>query len=296
MIKKELKYVIITPAKNEDKYIEYTINSVCSQTLRPFEWIIVDDSSSDNTPLIVEKYASIHNWIKLVKKNNYAEKRSGGSKVVRAFNTGLNNLTLNDYDFIVKLDADLTLPNYYFDFVANEFQKNNKIGICGGICAIKKDGKILDEKSAEYHIRGPIKAYRKECFQEIGGLMETFGWDGIDEFLAMYHGWELKRLSNLKVIHHRETGKETGQFLYSIKIGDFCYKIGYDPFLLFLRSLNRAFSANINLISGIGVFGGYLKAIFSTPKILTKEQRMFIRHFQYSRIKEYLIFHSKSAI
>ena len=283
MDNKILKYVIITPAKNEGRYIEHTIASICNQTLKPEEWIIVDDGSSDDTSEIIERYTLIHNWIKLIKKPNYSEERSGGAKVVRAFETGLKNLSKKQYDFIVKLDADLTLPFYYFEHIANEFQRNEKIGICGGVCVIDNDGKKIEEKSAKYHIRGPIKAYRHECFQQIGGLMPVFGWDGIDEFLAMFHGWELGRLNNLEVIHHRVTGSETGQFLLSQKIGDYCFKIGYDPFLVFLRSIQRSFGIKLNLISGFGVWVGYLKA-FSSKKLLFKRQRKFIREFQYKRI------------
>ena len=284
LTKEVLKYVIITPAKNEEKFVEHTIISVCNQTFKPEEWIIVDDGSTDNTSAIVEKYTKVYPWIKLIKKGNFKEKRKGGSKVVRAFETGLSNLSKKDYDFIVKLDADLTLPVSYFETITYEFQKNKKIGICGGICVAQEEGKLLEEKTAEYHIRGAIKSYRKECFEEIGGLMPVPGWDGIDQYLAIYHGWELKRLNDLKVIHHRETGKETGQFLLSLTTGNFCYKIGFDPFLTFLRALRRSFNKKINLIYGIGVLIGYITAFFS-GKLLTKEHRKFIRQFQYKRIK-----------
>ena len=114
--------------------------------------------------------------------------------------------------------------------------------------------------------------------------MPVFSWDVIDEYLAMYKGWEMGRLNDLKVIHHRETGTETGQFRYSMKMGDFCYKIGYDPFLTLLRSLRRIFDNKLNIISGIGIWAGYIKA-FNSKKLLNKEHRNFIRRFQYNRIK-----------
>jgi len=284
MSKQKPKYVIITPVKNEEKYIVHTINSVCNQILKPEEWIIVDDGSADDTVMIVERHSKEHSWIKLIKKTNYSEKRSGGSKVVRAFETGFNNLSQKDYDFIVKLDADITLPDYYFNVITNEFLRDEKIGICGGVCVIDENGKLLEEKAAEYHIRGAIKSYRKECFQEIGGLMPVYSWDVIDEYLAMYFGWRIKRINTLKVIHHRETGKETGQFLFSIRMGDFCYKIGYDPFLTILRALKRTFDVK-NAVYGLGILVGYMKAI-SSEKLLQKEHRKFVRKFQYKRIKK----------
>jgi len=287
MIKKSLKYVIITPANNEEEYIERTIKSVCSQTLKPEEWIIVDDGSTDNTSKIVDEYSLHYNWIKLITKTNIDEKRSGGIKVVKAFDTGFNKLTSKDYNFIVKLDADLTLPSFYFETVADEFQRDQKIGICGGVCILEEKGEIIEEKAAEYHIRGAIKAYKRECFEAIGGLTHAYSWDVIDEYLAMYNGWEIKRINDLKVIHHRETGKETGQFLVSLKMGKFCYKIGYDPFLTFLRSIRRAFDTKINIFNGFGILIGYVIALFS-EKLLLKQHRKFVREFQYGRVKKRL--------
>ena len=52
MHKQRLKYVIITPVKNEEKYIAHTIDSVCNQILKPEEWLIVDDGSEDETKKI----------------------------------------------------------------------------------------------------------------------------------------------------------------------------------------------------------------------------------------------------
>ena len=287
MEKNSLKYIIITPANNEEEFIKCTLDSVCNQTLKPEEWIIVDDGSTDNTSKIVEKYTKSYNWIRLVSKSNVEEKRSGGIKVVRAFETGFNELSCNDYNFIVKLDADLTIPNYYFETVASEFKNNKTLGICGGVCVLEDDGKLIEEKAAEYHIRGAIKAYKKECFKAIGGLAHAYAWDVIDEYLAMYNGWEVKKIEFLKVIHLRESGKETGQFRLSLKMGKFCYKIGYDPFLTFLRSIRRTFDTKINLLNGLGIFIGYLEAIFS-EKLLLKEHRKFVREFQYRRIKRKL--------
>ena len=272
------------PAHNEEKYLENTINSLIQQTILPVELVVVDDGSTDRTSEIVKKFTSRYYWIKLIAKSNYEEPRSGGSKIVRAFYDGFNNITKTDFDFIVKLDSDLTLPDFYFERILNEFQSNGKIGICGGICVTKGNDNITIEKTAEYHIRGALKAYRRKCFEEIGGLMPVFGWDGLDEFLAMYHGWEVKVINDLQVIHHRPTGEETGQLKYSLKIGNLCYKIGYDPILTLLRAVKRAITAKKYLRNIAAVLKGYLTALFLEKKLLTKDQRKFIRKFQYKRL------------
>lgn len=110
-----MKYVIITPAHNEEKYIKYTLDSVTVQTIKPAQWIIVDDGSTDTTAEIVQNYVKKYPWIKLIKNNPIENARRGGTKVVQAFKFGYQALDEVDFDFIVKLDADLTLPPNYFE-------------------------------------------------------------------------------------------------------------------------------------------------------------------------------------
>ena len=44
-----LQYVLVTPARNEEKNIERLIQCVVAQTVRPSKWIIVSDGSTDGT-------------------------------------------------------------------------------------------------------------------------------------------------------------------------------------------------------------------------------------------------------
>ena len=63
-----MKYVLVTPVRNEERFIEKTLASVCAQTLLPERWVIVDDGSNDRTPDIVKKYAREYPWIELVRR------------------------------------------------------------------------------------------------------------------------------------------------------------------------------------------------------------------------------------
>lgn len=279
------KYIIITPAKNEEKYIEYTLNSICSQTLKPQEWIIVNDGSTDNTANIVEKYTKEHSWIKLINNNTFNEKRSGGSKVVRAFNKGYNSIENNDYDFIVKLDADLTLPRNYFKEVAKEFRNNSKVGLCGGYCSVIKNGKLKKERSASYHLRGSIKAYRKECFDQIGGLKPILGWDGVDEMTAIYKGWDVKILP-LQVIHNKPTSTEINKGIKSIILsGREYYKNGHDLLLALLKAFHISVRKKPLILSGLIFYFNFIYAMIKNePKNVDKQLAKFTRNFQYNRI------------
>ena len=276
-------YIIITPAKNEANYISYTLESVCAQTLKPMEWIIVDDGSTDNTVQIINQFRKRYPWIKIIQNMNPLEKRSGGSKVVNAFYKGYEKIEKNDYNFLVKLDADLTLPENYFEEVNNCFLNNPDVGICGGYCSNLINNKLVREKTAEFHVRGAFKSYRKKCFMEIGGIKPVWDWDGLDQMTAMFLGWNVKVLP-LEVIHHRVTSKEYNLIKHSFKSGKEYYKMGYGLPLSILKSIYMLNKSPL-IIRSLSFFLGFtLASIKRIEKITSPDLAKFIRRFQYNRL------------
>jgi poly-beta-1,6-N-acetyl-D-glucosamine synthase len=278
-----IKYILITPAKDEAKYIEFTLKSVISQSLVPIEWIIVDDGSLDETFAIASRYSGEWPWIKVFKTNTFQDERSGGEKVVRAFNFGLTQIESQEYDFIVKLDADLTLPNNYFEEVFKAFELNPKLGLCGGFCVNEFNGNTIREYSSKYHVRGAFKTYRKKCFQEIGGLKPVWNWDGIDELTAMYKGWETKVLE-LEIIHHRPTSKAYNLFKHSFKSGLDSYRSGSDFGLSCIRCIVRLKQKPIIIGGFLFLFGFLFAWLRREEKYIDKDLAMFIRKFHYKRV------------
>jgi len=287
-----MRYVVITPAYNEQEYIKYTLDSVINQTLKPFQWIIVNDGSTDKTGEIVQDYVKEYSWIKLIdlQKNDL---RACGSKVVRAFNVGYESLKTDDYDFIVKLDADLTLPKNYFEKVAMTFRSDPEIGLCGGYCVNEKNGELVKERSPSYHIRGAFKSITKQCWEEIGGFKEILGWDGIDEMTAMYKGWKTKTI-DLSVVHHRPTASAYNPFELSKRLGIANYQNGANVFLAIVRTIVRLFKSEPYIVVGAGFFVGYFTAfIHKEEKNVNKDLARFINKFHLNRIFRALTPHGK---
>ena len=279
---KNNRYIIITPAKNEEKHINLTIQSVISQTIRPIQWIIVDDNSNDRTAEYAEEACRKYDWIIVVRMIS-KEKRAPGAKVIHAFNEGLKHI-VHSYDYIVKLDADLQFSKDYFEKLLIEFDNNEKLGIAGGFCAEKKGVELVIERTPNYHVRGATKMYRVECFKDIGGIMPVMGWDGIDEIKAQMKGWKTWSFENLIILHLRPTGKESGGHRYAYLWGQSSYFMGYDPLFFILRALKNYKSHPYIIFSFIMIFGYLQSYVSRKPKIEDKDFIKFIRKFQRKRL------------
>lgn len=262
-MKQLLNYIIITPVQNEERYIRETIKSVLCQTIKPIEWVIVNDGSKDETGNIIREYETKHHWIRTIDRKGRGF-RSPGVGVIEAFYDGYNSLNSHDWDFIVKLDGDLSFDSDYFEGCFEKFIRNPKLGIAGGMIYHSVKGTFQVEENPSFHVRGATKIYRKECWNAIGRLIKVPGWDTLDEVKASMLGWETRSFSDLKVIHHRFTGGADGIWRNWVKNGRANYISGYHPLFMALKCIKRVFQKPY-VISTIalayGFISGYLKRI-----------------------------------
>ena len=97
----------------------------------------------------------------------------------------------------------------------------------------------FEDLSSPEHIRGPIKSYRKRCFNDMGGLRDCLGWDNIDILLAKKSGWQCLTIKNLWVKHLRPTAYQYRHQKVE-KMGEYFYNLGLSrtpmDFLRILRS------------------------------------------------------------
>ncbi|MCK6650277.1 MAG: glycosyltransferase [Bacteroidia bacterium] len=281
-----MKYAIITPAKNEESFIREMIESVARQTILPDRMIVVDDGSDDGTASIVQGLIKAYSWLELISLDTQSEKRSGGVKVVRGFNAGLKTINLTYYEFIVKLDADLSLPNDYFESVIDEFKKDGKVGMCGGIIVNRVNDENLIERDSDFHIRGAFKAIRTACYLSIGGFKEVWNWDSLDEMEAMYYGWSTKVIEKY-VIHFRVTSSAYDFKEHCLKSGRDAYQMRSGLFLLTKRTIGHIFKRPY-LVGGYYYILGYIIGILrKDPRIISYEMSKFISRFH---IRRFLLF------
>jgi len=281
-----MNYYLVIPAHNEATLINLTLQSLVSQTVLPKKIVVVNDNSTDNTEAVVNAFAKAHPYISLVNKQSTAV-HLPGSKVIQAFNTGFETLD-EEYDVIMKIDADLIFPTNYLETLTRHFKSDPEIGMVGGFCYIEKEGKwILENLTDKDHIRGALKAYRKETFKQIGGLKSQMGWDTVDELLCKYYNWKVITDASLQVKHLKPTGanyNKTARY----KQGEAFYTLGYGFLITAIASAKLSFMKKKPLLF-LDYIKGFIKAKSAgTALMVTKDQAEFIRKYRLKKMKEKL--------
>ena len=275
-------YVVITPARNEAKYIRRTLASMLAQTDRPAQWVIVDDGSSDETAQIVAEAAAAHPWITLVRAPDRGE-RVVGAGVVEAFNAGLAVVEDQRSAFICKLDADLVLPDDYFARLVGYFERDPRLGVACGPVIEEVDGQRVALRHEPEMVFGAAKFFRRACFEEIGGLERAIGWDGIDCYQAMRRGWRTQTIADprLEILHLRRMGTSHKTILHGCarRGRGLHYNRAHPLWVLAsagYRMLDRPF-----VVAGLCVRVGSRDAAASrAPRIADVEFERFLRRWQ----------------
>jgi len=281
-----LNIYIIIPAHNEEDYIGKTLQSLVEQSQLPKKVVVVNDNSNDKTQLIAEDYSSKYPWITLVNSKS-SDAHLPGSKIIHAFNKGLETLDDN-YDMICKFDADLIFPENYLEQLINHFNTNKLLGMASGFCYIEKDKQwILENLTNKDHIRGALKAYRKECFNKIGKLKASMGWDTVDELLAKFHGWAILTDKSLHVKHLKPTGQSYSKASKYLQ-GEAMYKMRYGFWITLISALKLAYKkGSFRLFKDY--MSGYFKAKSNkTEFLVSKQEGEFIRDVRWKGIKNKL--------
>ncbi|WP_052911074.1 glycosyltransferase family 2 protein [Riemerella anatipestifer] len=271
-----MRFLIIIPAHNEEDSILLCLNSLAKQTYQNFNCIIVNDGSTDKTKELVENFIKKNTSFRL--KNLDTSFHQPGAKVVQTFYQGLEEVSLADYDVICKFDADIIFPPQYLENINKVYKENPKTGMVSGLVYIQNDkGEwVYENLSSKYHVRGPIKSYRKDCFFAMNGLRPVLGWDNIDVMLTQMNGYETVTIKNIWVKHLRPTAyKYKSQ--KAEKLGEYFYNIGLNLPLAMISSAKSSFKNR-----SFSEFFITMKSFLSQnkPLQLTQEEIKFIRNLR----------------
>jgi glycosyltransferase involved in cell wall biosynthesis len=250
-------YVIVTPVRNEEPHIQKTLDAVVAQTVPPRRWIIVNDGSTDKTPELIDAAAKAHDWIEPVHRSDRGFRKSGAG-VIEAFYEGYHRVADEAWDYLVKLDGDLSFAGDYFERCFAHFAADAKLGIGGGVVCAEEHGRIDEDSKGDprFHVRGATKIYRHECWQKIGGIFRGTGWDTLDEVKANMLGWTTYTFRELSVLQLKPTGSADGTWRNWYKNGRANYIAGYHPLFMLSKCLRRCFRKPW-VIAATGLFWGF---------------------------------------
>jgi glycosyltransferase involved in cell wall biosynthesis len=283
---KGILYALITPAHNEEEYIERTIESVIAQTISPSRWVIVSDGSTDGTDDIVAKYAVKHDFMQLVRIDRDPARNFGSA--IRAINTGYEQLKGVSYDFVGNLDADVVLQSDYYESILDRFQANSKLGIAGGIVCDRRWDRFDEKFTAVDSARGPIQMFRRECYEQIGGhsRIGMGGYDTVAEIKARMYGWQVRTFPEIKALHLRPTGTAKGSVLWArFHQGKIEYRVRYHPLFEIAKCLSRVREKPYFFGSLFRLSGYCYSLLWREQPVVSEDVVRYLRCEQLSKLK-----------
>ena len=282
-----MKYVLITPSRNEETFIKKTLDSMVVQTLLPMRWIIVDDGSTDRTAEIVEDYVKRYPWIELVRRPRRPERHFAGK--VHAFNAGLERVQALPYDVLGNLDADISFEPDYMEYLLRKFSEYPKLGVAGTPMREEHYDALKDSYYNENDVFGACQLFRRECYEAVGGYT-PIKWGGVDWIAvraARLKGWQTRSFFDKIFFHHRPMGAtESNVWKARFDYGRKDYFLGNHPiwqvFRVAFQSLKKPY-----VIGALVLLFGYLYS-FATrverpvaPELLRFHQQEQLRRLRH---------------
>lgn len=187
---------IFTPTYNRAHTLERTYQSLCRQTCKDFEWLIIDDGSTDNTAHIVEKWINDANF-----KIRYIHKDNGGLHT--GYNVAIENI---NSELCVCIDSDDFMPADGVEKIVEFWGKNkskNVAGILGLDFTIdnKPIGGYFDdniktlriiELSSKYKHFGDVKVVHRTTLLKEVAPMPTFDCEKNFNPIYLFHKIDIK--------------------------------------------------------------------------------------------------------
>ena len=287
----EQRLLVVTPLRNEAAHIELVANALEAQTRRPDLWLVVDDHSTDETPQMLARLAERLDFMSVIRREPAAEDAPAKDRLAiaappRAFNAGLHSAGWQGFTHIAKLDGDVELPPRYFELLLGEFANDPTLGLAGGVLQERDgDGWCKPHASNDYHVRGGLKCYTRECLQAIGGIQERLAWDAIDEIYARMRGYRTRTVSELVARHHRPTGSADGIIRGRARHGQCAYILHFTPLWVALRAF-KVGRERPRVLSGFAFLYGYLRSPFlRVEQVDDREFRTFVRRELRARLR-----------
>ncbi len=281
-------YVLITPARNEARFIELTLQSMAAQTLRPLKWVIVSDGSTDGTDDIVRKYTADQPWIELLRMPERAERHFAGK--VHAFNAGYAKVQDLNPDVVGNLDADVSFEKDHFQYLLQKFAEDPKLGVGGS--PFREGSQQYDYRFSNVeNVWGGCQLFRRECFAAIGGYVPLKGGciDHVAVVSARMKGWKTRTFTERVVMHHRDMGTaQQSAWKAKFRLGAKDYSVGNHPLWEIFRTFYQMTKPPL-VLGGLALGSGYAWSLVRRAEVpVSQELVEFSRREQMQRLRKFV--------
>lgn len=216
------KLSVLMPAYNAEKYIAEAIDSILNQTFKDFEFIIIDDCSTDGTWRIIQEYAKRDNRIVVFKNNQNLGIAGNRNKLI----------SLARGKYIVWQDADDASMLYRIEHQYKFMEENLEVGILGGWLqffnekgsqSIRKyapDDKNLRKNIFRYSpVAQPGAIIRSKCFDELGQYNLKYpAAEDIDMSFRIGSKYKFANLQEIVIKYRENKGSATFTKLKKIEL------------------------------------------------------------------------------
>lgn len=279
---------VISPVRDEAHYVRNTLNAMLAQTVRPQEWLFVDDGSVDDTRSIIETYAKEHRWIRVISRENRGF-RQLGSGVIAAFKFGRENLQSQDYRYIAKLDGDMSFSPKYLEVMLGKLDGEPQLAAVSGKVFRPENGREVEEFMIDEMVAGQFKLYKRAAFDAIGGFTQTILWDGIDIHRCRIKGYTTLSFHHpeAKLIHHRLMGSsDSNVYKGRVRLGRGIWFMGYHPLYAIASGLFRMHEKPY-VIGGLIIIASYFwAAIRRDPQLEDPQFISELRSWQLQKLRQ----------
>ncbi|NTY61054.1 glycosyltransferase family 2 protein [Mycolicibacterium sphagni] len=241
--------LIVSPMHNEANNVAGMVSSLREQRFRDFDWVVVDDGSTDGT---AEEFAKVdtENLATVLSKTNDGGLIGGSDFSSWRFGVA-HALPQKPYTHVMKLDADVRLAPDYLERTM-ELARDD-VGIAGGVIVTKG---MTEQK---FHVPGSVKLYTIGAFRATESMPTALGWDVLDEVAASLAGFETRVDAEAHFEMVRAVGASEGEVHGRYRNGRVCRWTGYS-FPYFLLHCGRYLARRPYVVGSLAMLWGYFRA------------------------------------
>ena len=267
-----MAYWVAVVARNAEKHLPSTINSLLGQTLRPREIIVVDDGSTDATAEVIAKF--VQKYPGIVRNVTLPDRGYDIRRVPSNINRAWRSAKSEEEYFMISGD-DCDYPPNYARFIASQMSDDMRIVVASG--RPSSGGNVAQE-----HVpSGSGRLVRCSFWSKAGGQYPTkAGWETWLLYRAAQEGFGV-RLFEKQVYKHIRPRGVSHQFTYW---GAAMCTLGYHPLYAIGRIARNVIKGKMNRSGPLNMLRGYITACLgSDDEFLTRfepELRRFVHDEQ----------------